>query len=156
MREQIDNFVPRSITLQGRIQIAAPANAAFRMFSPLGEKLWVPGWDPELLYPANSTWQEGLIFRTREETGDAVWIVSQLDMSAYRVTYYRLEPTRYAVRVEVRCNPITDELTEAVTEYSFVGLSHDGNDAIAAITQDSYDAKMARWANWIDMCLQSL
>jgi len=31
----------------------------------------VPGWDPELLHPPGVEWEEGLVFRTREESGGA-------------------------------------------------------------------------------------
>jgi len=147
-------FVPRSIVLIGRVKLSASVGQAFQMFSPLGEKLWVPGWDPELLYPPNVAWEEGLIFRTREETGDAVWIVTRLDASGHRVVYHRVEPGRYVARIDVRCGAVADDFTEATTAYSFVGLSESGNDEIAAMTQDSYDEKMDRWTNWINQYFQ--
>jgi hypothetical protein len=147
-------FVPRSVVLTGRVNVSASVERAFRIFSPLGEKLWVPGWDPELLFPPSVVWEEGLIFRTSEETGEAVWIVTRLDVSAHRVVYHRVEPGRYVARVEVCCNALADDLSEATTTYSFVGLSDSGNDEIATMTQDSYDAKMVRWTNWINHYLQ--
>ena len=148
-------FVPRSVTLKGQIRLSASVDLVFQMFSRLGEKLWVPGWNPELLYPAGTTWEEGVIFRTQEETGDAVWIVTKLDTSTHHVIYHRVESTRYVARVEVHCSAIADNLTGAATEYLFVGLSESGNREITAMTQHSYDAKMTRWANWINHYFQT-
>ena len=148
------SFVPQSVTLKGQIRLSASVDVVFPMFSPLGEKLWVPGWNPELLYPAGATWEEGLVFRTREDTGDAVWIVTKLDLSTRHVIYHRVESARYVARVEVHCSAIADNVTEAATEYSFVGLSESGNREITAMTQRSYDAKMTRWANWINHYFQ--
>lgn len=144
------SFAAESKTLKGQIRLSAPVSDAFRMFSPLGEKLWVPGWNPELLHPASATWQEQMIFRTREETGDAIWIITELDMSAHHVIYHRVEPGRYVTRILVDCTASADDITEARVEYSFVGLSETGNREIADMTQDAYDAKMACWEMWIN------
>ena len=69
-------FTARSIELGGGFTLPAPPDATFELFSPLGEKRWVPGWDPELIHPPGATWERGLIFRTREERGDAIWVVT--------------------------------------------------------------------------------
>lgn len=120
------------------------------MFSPLGEKRWVPDWNPELLHPPSVSWEAGLIFRTREEAGDAIWVVTRLDRAAHTVEYYRVEPGRYVARIEVSCVGNAEQTTEASTVYEFIGLSESGNAEIAAMTQDSYSQKMARWTRWIN------
>jgi hypothetical protein len=146
-------FVPRSVVLKGRLTVAAPLARAFELFSPEGERLWVPGWDPEILYPPGAAWVEGLIFRTKEETGDAIWVVSRLDPFFHRVTYHRVEPGRYVARITVQCDPGLPNSTNVTTTYTFTGLSPSGNEEIARLTQDSYDAKMARWSAWIGASL---
>jgi hypothetical protein len=151
----MDTFTARAVTLTGGLVLGAGVDEVFRLFSPLGEKLWVPEWDPQLLHPAGSEWEEGLIFRTREETGDAVWIVSRLDLVSHDVTYHRVEPGRYVARIEVSCRALGDRSTEATVVYSFVGLSESGNREIAAMTQDAYDAKMSRWTKWITHHLEA-
>src|SRR5215217_4271418 len=93
--ETMTPFTSQSRRLAGRVQVAAPIAQAFPLFSPLGEKAWVPGWDPELLHPSGANWTEGLIFRTRGESGDAIWVVTRLDRSAWRVQYHRVEPDLY-------------------------------------------------------------
>ncbi len=146
-------FRPRTITLRGRVLAAAEIDDVFPLFSPEGEKLWVPGWDPEFLDPPESDWSEGQIFRTREEMGEAVWVVTRLDRALHRVEYHRVEPERYVARVEVSCRPVPSARTEASIAYSFVGLSEAGNREIAAMTQQAYDAKMLRWVEWINRYL---
>ncbi len=143
-------FSPGTITLRSRVLAAAKINDVFPLFSPEGEKLWVPGWDPEFLYPAEAAWEEGQIFRTREETGEAVWLVTRLDRAQHRAEYHRVEPGRYVARVEVSCRPAPDHGTETSIAYSFIGLSEAGNREIAAMTQEAYEAKMSQWTEWID------
>ncbi len=145
----METFEATSATFSGRVQVGADAEEAFLLFSPVGETLWVPGWNPRLVHPAGADWEEGMIFLTREELGDAVWVVTRLARSSRRVTYHRVEPGRYVARVEVTCRPLDERLSEASVAYTFVGLSEDGNREIAAMTQANYDAKMERWARWI-------
>lgn len=147
-------FSPRSIRLAGSIRLHGPVEKIFPLFSPLGEKAWVPGWDPELLHPPGATWEPGLIFRTKEERGDAIWVVTHLDRRTHHVEYHRVEPGRYVARVRVACRPLDPRITEATVEYEFVGLSETGNADIAVMSEDAYAEKMSRWTNWINDSLQ--
>jgi hypothetical protein len=147
-------FKPRAMVLKGKIILWGSSDQVFELFSPSGEKLWVPDWDPELLYPVGVQWKEGLLFRTREETGDAVWVISRLNRAAHEVTYHRVEPDRYVARIDVRCSALPERKTEAAVTYTFVGLSDRGNGDIAKMTQTEYDKKMQRWENWMNGYLQ--
>jgi len=151
----MSTFEARHATFSGSIEVAGDLERVFRLFSPVGEKDWVPGWDPELLHPPGVEWAEEMLFRTREEAGDAVWIVSRLDRQAHRVTYHRVEPERYVARVEAACRPLAGGRVEAIVSYSFVGLSTRGNRDIAAMTVGDYQEKMARWSRWIGDCLEA-
>jgi hypothetical protein len=142
-------FIAASREFEGRFPVHAPVETAFELFSPLGERLWVPGWDPELLHPPGVSWEQGQIFRTREETGDAIWIVTRLRRDAHQVEYHRVEPDRYIARVSVACTPSGNGDTEALTRYAYVGLSREGNQEIAKMTSDEYAKKMTRWKQWI-------
>lgn len=148
------SFTPRVVTLIGDFTVNALLDLAFELFSPLGEKSWVPHWEPELLYPAGVNWARGLVFRTKEEHGDAIWIVSHLDQADHRVEYYRVESSRYVVRVEVKCGAVSASETRVHVTYQFVGLSKEGNDQIATMTEEEYKAKMARWKKWVNASLE--
>ena len=121
----------------------------FELFSPLGEKLWVPGWNPELLHPPGVSWARGLIFRTQEERGEAVWVVTTLEREAHQVEYHRVESGRYVARVRVACIAGANGETQVATTYFFVGLSPAGNADIALMTKELYVEKMRRWERWI-------
>jgi hypothetical protein len=142
-------FVARSAEFDGRLPVSAPVEKAFELFSPLGERSWVPKWDPELLHPPGVSWAVGQIFRTGEEKGEAVWIVTALDRKAHRVEYHRVEPGRYVARIRVACSASGEGKTEVATAYAFVGLSEEGNAEIEAMTDAFYAEKMGRWERWI-------
>jgi hypothetical protein len=147
------DFIARSAEFNGRFVLAGPIEAVFDLFSPLGERLWVPEWNPELLFPSGVSWACGQIFRTREEAGEAVWVVTTLTRESHEVEYHRVEPSRYVARVRVKCTAQAHQATEVSTSYSFIGLTAEGNDAIGAMTDASYAEKMKRWERWISQYL---
>jgi hypothetical protein len=138
---------------EGRLVLHGPIARVFPMFSPMGEKEWVPGWNPQFLHPPAETWCEGLVFRTMEESGPATWVVNRFDPASHHVVYHRLEPDHYVARVEVRCREISDHSTDASVHYTFVPLSAKGGAAIAKMTDEAYAEKMTRWQRWIDQAL---
>jgi hypothetical protein len=147
----VETFIAASREFAGHFSIHAPISSVFELFSPLGERAWVPDWNPELLHPSGVSWARGQIFRTQEERGDAIWIVTCLDRDSHDVEYHRVEPHRYVARVRVRCVSSEAAGTDVATEYGFVGLSAEGNDEIAAMTAESYAEKMNRWQRWISV-----
>lgn len=142
-------FIARAARFAGGFTVASDPDAAFPLFSPLGEKAWVPGWDPELIHPRGIDWAEGLIFKTREELGDAIWVVTRLDRPARHVEYHRVEPGRYVAHVLVDCVPSPVRGTDVTVVYEFVGLSDRGNADIAAMTGEAHAEKMTRWSRMI-------
>ena len=145
----MSSVAPAAIEFSGKILLGGDIERIFPLFSPLGEKLWVPGWNPRILHPAGAEWEEGMIFLTDEETGVAAWHVTRLDRASHEVVYHRLEPLRYVARVEVRCREAWGGRTEATVKYSYMGLSDEGNREISVMTQEAYDAKMGRWKEWL-------
>jgi uncharacterized protein YndB with AHSA1/START domain len=143
------DFEARSAEFTGHFTVHAPIDAVFELFSPLGEQWWVPGWSPELLHPSDVSWAQGQIFRTQEEQGEAIWLVTSLNRESHLVEYHRVEPHRYIARVRVECNARDQNTTEVSTAYAFVGLSNKGNDEIKAMTVEAYSDKMRRWKQWI-------
>ena len=145
----MSHFVPSSIDLNGRLIVNLPVDDAFPLFSPEGERLWIREWDPEPLYPRGVEWAQGQIFRTQEERGVGVWVVSALDRAMHTVEYYRVESNRYVARVRVRCHAQGTSRTRADVSYLFVGLTAQGNADIGEMTVDAYEEKMQRWERLI-------
>ena len=145
----MNGFCPAFAEFAGEFTLELPVAEAFELFSPLGEKLWVPGWSAELLHPTGVEWERGLIFRTRDHNGEAVWIVTALDRDAYEAEYHRVEPHRSVARIRVRCRPRDPLHSIAAVSYAFVGLSDEGNAAVAEMTPDAYAERMKQWERWI-------
>jgi hypothetical protein len=139
----------KSIVLRGGFSLPCRVERAFPLFSPLGEKDWVPGWNPTLLHPAGVDWAEGQVFTTEEEKGQATWVVTRLDRARHEAGYARVEPGRWVAQVQVRCEE-KGAGTDVRVQYTFIGLSESGNDEIAAMTEPAYVEKMQRWQTLIE------
>ena len=142
-------FTPKSVRLSGNFDVAGAIDEIFPLFSPLGERLWVPGWDPELLFPEGAEWEVGMVFRTREELGEAVWYITKLDRASLEVEYVRVEFGRYLARVSVKCRAVAGGTVDVGVTYTFVGLTERGNSDIEQMGQPAYEEKMFRWKSWI-------
>src|SRR5258706_16458471 len=46
-----ENVEAKAITHRGLIRLAAPVERVFPLFGPVREKLWAPGWNPQIVYP---------------------------------------------------------------------------------------------------------
>ena len=47
-----------------KINVNESIEKVFPLFSPLGEKKWIAGWDPTFIYPTTGKFEENLIFKT--------------------------------------------------------------------------------------------
>jgi hypothetical protein len=146
----VQDFVPRTIELHGGFTLRAPIARVFPLFSPLGERSWVPDWEPELLDPFGASWERGQVFRTAEGGREAVWLVTLLNPASYEVEYHRVCSGRYVARVAVHCRAEPDDATGVNVSYRFVGLSSEGNAEIEIMTPEAYAQKMERWKEWIE------
>src|SRR5512135_1664224 len=50
-----EKFAAATVTRTGHLTFDAPVEKVFPLFTPLGERNWAPGWNPEILYPADGT-----------------------------------------------------------------------------------------------------
>jgi hypothetical protein len=133
-------FVPARETRSATIRLNAPPERAFRMFTPLGERAWAQGWDPEFLHPLDGEAGEGSVFITRAVGVETIWTTIAHDPPV-RAAYSRVTPGLHAVIVQVRLRPSDDGGTLADVSYAFTALTPAGNDAVAEMV-DGFDGWM--------------
>jgi hypothetical protein len=93
----------------GVVGVPLPPDEAFRLFTPEGERAWMPGWAPTYPMPAQSAYDPpepyaGLVFIT-DDGGDTVprrWVVTRWDPDRRSVAYSYARPGRVAAMIEVR------------------------------------------------------
>jgi hypothetical protein len=122
----------------GTLHVPLPPGDAIALFTPEGERAWVPHWDPQ---HASDT-----VFTTH----GTIWVV--VDETADSRRYARVTPGLHAGTVAVRCEPDGDH-TRAHVTYELTPLGPDpGLDRFAG----GFDAMLAEWERLIaDACTTS-
>jgi hypothetical protein len=101
------------------------------LLTPLGEKAWAVGWEPEVRWQAPGR-GEGTLFVTRSPDGEeTLWVLESFDVPGLRVAYVHLSPGWLVVEIAVTLSPHGDSRTRAEVRYTFTALSEKGNARLA-------------------------
>jgi MOSC domain-containing protein YiiM len=145
--------VPRlSISRTGTVDVACPVAEAFTYFTPDGERLWVPDFDPEYLHPLSGDQTEGAVFTTTHGGERTLWMILRFSPADGVAEYARVTPgsRRGIVRVRVEATGAT--AARATICYELTALSDSGNDVLAAMTDAAYAEMMVDWQRRIANC----
>lgn len=142
-------FQAHQIDRRGTVRVAALPDGAMSLFTPEGEKLWVPDWEPTYFYPANGELIEGLTWSTEEEDGETtLWAVVRVDHTAREVEYLRVTPGSRMGSVKVRFAGYGDGVTRVEMRYRMTGLSPEGN-ALLEEFDVEFDGMLEEWEDQI-------
>src|SRR5918994_4414647 len=127
------------------IALAGTIDRVFPLFTPIGETLWVDGWNPEFLHPKSGETREGMIFRTGVDEEETLWACIEWNPSAHRVRYARVTPTSRFGFVEVICHEVSAGQTEASVAYTFTALTEHGRSHLADLTDSAFTRMIEEW-----------
>jgi hypothetical protein len=139
----------------GSFTLPLPLFQAFPLFTPEGERAYVPGWDPEYLHPTHAAEAAGTVFRTRHDGEETLWLVLEHDPCAGAAAYGRFTPGSRIGTVQVRCEAAGFAATRVTVTYALTATSPEGNAAVAAFTAEALEAKLAGWREAILAGLQA-
>lgn len=135
------------ITRRGGFRLALPAAEAFKLFTAAGERLWVPGWSPEILGPLPQ--QPGLVFLTGDGVERTIWTVIESDPGAGRVRYSRVTPASRAGTVTVEVSPAEGGCHVDVA-YDLTALGPDGAPSLDAYSPRRFTEMLEHWRALIE------
>jgi hypothetical protein len=133
----------RIVDLAGSFRLGMPPDEALPLFTPEGERGWVPGWDPS--YPAGHPVEPspGTVFTTQSETTTTTWVVVR--RTPRTMAYARVAAGRTAGLVTVTCEPTMKEAeTEVHVRYQLTALTEAGTKDVRELEQD-YASFLAGW-----------
>jgi len=128
-------------------ELGVPVDTLFPLFSPEGEKLWVPGWDYQNVMGTTEL-SEDYVFLTRshDHAGtDSVWVVKKYVPADYLVEFYRVEPGQKVGLVRVNCRAIGAERTAVEVTYRYTAVSEEGERFLADFSETAYAEYIAEW-----------
>ena len=138
--------MPTHVDSVHRIVIPAPVERCFMFFTPAGEELWVDGWKPAYLHPADGSTREGMVFTTGHGDELTVWMLADFDRAAHRSRYARVTPGSRTGFVEVHCCALDAQRTEVTVRYAMTALGGQGAQALQAFEPPRYAQMIDGWA----------
>lgn len=148
-------FAAAHVEHTGEFTLPLTLAEAFPLFTPEGERAYVPGWDPEYLHPREPSAAAGTVFRTRAEGEETLWVVLECDPAAGRAAYGRFTPGSRLGTVRVRCAAEGERQTRITVTYALTATSPHGNEALAGFDAAALAAKLEGWRDAILQCLET-
>lgn len=133
------------------IGVPLPPAEALALFTPEGEREWVPGWDPEAIHaPGGSLSRQGAVFRTRHGGEETVWLVQRVAPRIGAADYVRVTPGNRLGTVHVRCRDDGSGGSAVEVTYRLTALSAEGVEVLEAVTEEAFAADVGEWEKAID------
>jgi hypothetical protein len=148
--------MPRHVHASRRIVVDAPVDRCFMFFTPDGETLWVDGWQPAYLHPADGRTEAGMVFTTGHGEEHTVWMLVDFDRAQHRSRYARVTPGSRTGFVEVRCRALGAERTEVEVAYTLTALSEGGAQVLQAFEGARFAEMIDGWGREIAARLPAL
>lgn len=111
------------IRAQRELEIAAPVDIVFRMFTPKGEELWIDAWRPRYLHPQDGTTVRGMVFATGDGDDHTLWQLIEFDATRHRSVYARTTPGTRIGTITVEVESIDPLNSRARIRYEMTALS---------------------------------
>ena len=138
----------RTVAHTGTLRVDAAPEHAFQLFTAPGERLWVDGWDPEVLSGGDGR-EQGSVFVTRAGGDKAYWIVVDYDTEALHARYARIAPDTRAGTVDVSARSDGRGSTEVEVTYELTALTDEGDRQLEAFDPDAYARMLGDWERMI-------
>lgn len=144
-------FHPHHVDRSGEFLLDLPIGHAFLLFSPEGERAWVPGWEPEYLHPNHPSLAAGTVFRTSHSGEETFWLVLAFSPAEGIARYCRITPGSRLGTVEVRCREDQPGHTRVQVTYDLTAVAPAGNEVLSALTPAKYEEMLHDWQRLIMM-----
>lgn len=136
--------------LTGRICVPLPPAQAFRLFTPLGERDWAPGWEPRFPAPTPDDSAPGTVFVTDSHGPVRTWVVVEREHHR-RIAYTNVAPGDRASLITVELAPV-NAYSEVTVTYDVTALSEAGARSVAHFAE-GFAPYLDSWQRQIDAYL---
>lgn len=132
----------------GSFELPIPASAAIELFTPEGERRWVPGWDPR--YPDGLVSDDpGTVFVTGAEATPTTWVIIGIEREDFRARYARLTPGQHAGTVAVQLLQLEADRCRVSVSYDMTLVGGAAADRLDAYDPGCFAVTMAEWSTLI-------
>lgn len=137
--------------LSDRIHVTLPAEEAFQLFTPRGEREWAAGWEPAFPAPTSDDSEPGTVFETDAHGHRGTWVVTDR-VWGRRIAYAQVIPGDRAGSITVTLHE-TESGSEVEVAYELTPLSEAGANHVRQFA-DGYGDYLHSWEEAIAACLE--
>jgi len=142
----MSEFQAKRVTHQYSQSNIAPPDKVFPLLCPVREAEWVPGWQYRLIYSQSGVAEAGCIFTTPNEDGsEATWVVTEYDPGKFRIGFVWVNPGLVLAQLRIQLHARGNSETTADIQYSYTGLSPEGNREVERYDEKWFQHKMRSW-----------
>ena len=123
----------------------APPSTVFPLYCPVREADWIDGWDPIAVYTESGTVEPDCVFVTSDGDIESIWIVTRYDPAAFQLGLVKCTPGVTICCVTVQLAPLGSDRTKATVTYAHTSLGREGDELVAAFTDEYYESLMMQW-----------
>jgi hypothetical protein len=138
--------------LSDRIHVTLPAEEAFELFTPRGEREWAQGWDPTFPVPTANDCEPGTVFETDAHGHRGTWMVTDR-APGKRIAYAQVIPGERAGSITVTLEA-TEDGTDVEVVYDLTPLSDAGARHLKQFA-NGYGDYLRSWQDAIAACLDN-
>ena len=138
-----------------------PPEKVFPLLCPVREADWVPGWQYRLVYSESGVAEYGCVFITPNEDGsEATWVVTEYNPASLHIAFAWVNPGLVAAQIRISLTTssgaqTSPDHTSALIQYTYTGLSTEGNREVERYDQKWFRHKMQSWETAINHYLQT-
>jgi hypothetical protein len=155
----MSEFQGKRVTHQYTQNHVAPPEKVFPLLCPVREADWVPGWQYRLIYSGSGVAEYGCVFITpNEDSTESIWVVTDYDPATFHIAFAWVNPGRVAAQIRIRLRRSAGDSpshTHAFVQYTYTGLSTEGNREVERYDQKWFLHKMQSWEAAINHYLQT-
>ncbi len=133
------------VSRTGSFELPCPADRAFPLFSPEGERNWVRGWDPRPVFPERIEFARDTVFRTADAGEEAIWTIVAADWQTHEAEYVRVAPDSHTAHIVVKIKSLAAERCKVVVRYTVTAFGGHAESLLAAFSEEVYVEKMRDW-----------
>jgi hypothetical protein len=140
-----------------RIELPLPLLQCQRLFTPAGEELYIEGWVPQYVYPADGRTEAGMVFTTGSGEQFTLWVLVDFETGPRHVARYsRVMPALRSDFVEVWCEALGAERSAVTVRYTLTALAPAGERSLDDFTAAAFAARIEGWREAIEARLPAL
>jgi hypothetical protein len=137
-----------------KLNIRGDIMSIFRLFCPIVEKSWVPGWECNILYSETGIAEKNCVFSTKHANmPENIWICSIYNLGI-EVEYIRITPEYFVTVINIKTLQVSD-ITQCNVKYTHTALTEGGSNFVEShFTEELFIKQIDSWQDEISAYLQ--